>query len=118
VGWNPGFRKRPLCRSHWNFVFFSYACFGIVPQWIAKRYLCSVGPKPGVLFLAFGPGALFGDLASKRDIHWNLLLAHGLHGFFARQCLFDIRRQFLLFLLLSLDFARAELVHDLASEQL
>ena len=34
---------------------------------IAQRYLGSICPQVGVLLLALGAGAFFGDLAAERD---------------------------------------------------
>ncbi len=94
------------------------ACFGLVPQRIAQRHLGGIGPQLCILFLAFGAGAFFGDLAAKRDVNRNLLVAHRLHGFFARHRFFDVGREFFLFFLFALDLARPEFRHHVFGEQL
>ena len=38
---------------------------------IAQRHLGGIGPQFGVLLLAFGAGAFFGDLAAERDVNRN-----------------------------------------------
>src|SRR6266478_6928947 len=85
--------------------------------WIAERDLRGVRPELSVLLLPLRAGAVLGDLAAERNVDRDVLVAHRFHGLFARQGLLDIRREFFLFLLLALDFARLELRHHLVGEQ-
>ena len=84
---------------------------------IAERYLGGIGPQFGILFLAFGAGAFFGDFSPERDVDRYLLVTHRLHGALAFHRHRDIRRELFLLLLFMHDFARPKFRHHIAGEQ-
>src|SRR6202022_3953527 len=91
--------------------------FAAVAGGIAQGDLGGIGPQLGVLFLAFGAGAFFRDLAAERDVNRYLLVAHRFCHLFARHRLFDVGRELFLLSLLALDFALPEFRHYIFGEQ-